>query len=459
MPTRVVITGIGCVSALGLGWDALWNGLCEGRSNLRPATKIDTSGFRSKLVGEVPDFKTQDYVPKSYRKAVKVMARDIELAVVAAKLAVQDAGLSTRGTLEGVESAKQTYPSARMGCHIGAGLIAAETEEMSAAMSTAAAPVPANADASGGSLQLDLKKWGGSGAEAGAGTGMEQLTPLWLLKYLPNMLACHVTIIHGCEGPSNTITCAEASGVLCVGESTRVIQRGAADLCFSGGVEAKVNPMGILRLDLAGWSAPTGEETDGARLAKPYDDSAEGGLVAEGGGVLVLESLATAQARGAKPYAEVVGVGGGTSDPFYSAGAEDEGFRYAILNALDDAEIAPDRIDAIVPMASGVECLDRAELGALRAVFGDRLAQIPLVSTMPNVGMCMAGSGALQVAVAAGCLKNQKLPARVHAGTPKSGLQIDPTTARDADLEYVLVCSGALGGQNAAVVLRRIRDE
>jgi 3-oxoacyl-[acyl-carrier-protein] synthase II len=331
-----------------------------------------------------------------------------------------------------------------MGCHIGAGLIAAETAEMSEAMHTARTP----------DGRLDLRMWGGSGGD-GVGTGMEQLTPLWLLKYLPNMLACHVTIVHGCEGPSNTITCAEASGLLCVGESTRVIERGAADLCFSGGVESKLNPMGMLRLDLSGWIAPTGDEEDGSRIVRPYDAASKGGLVGEGGGVLILESLETAKKRGARVYAEVAGVGGGASDTFYKDGEQDEGYRFAILNALDDAGIGPEKVDAIVAMASGVPNLDRAEFGAFKSVFGDRLKDIPLVTLGASVGTCMAGNGALQVAAAAGCLHQQKLPARIHCGTARAGLQAGQAGVRAAKLEYVLACSGALGGQNAAVVLKR----
>jgi 3-oxoacyl-[acyl-carrier-protein] synthase II len=432
---------------MGLGWGPLWNGLCEGKVALGLGTNLDAAGFRSRLVGEVPEFRAQDFVPKSYRKAVKVMARDIELAVAAAKLAVEDAGLVTRGMLEAAPDATQTYPSERMGCHIGAGLIAAETDEMCAAMATArSAP---------GSIELDMHKWGGSSQEGAAGTGMEQLTPLWLLKYLPNMLACHVTIVHGCEGPSNTITCAEASGLLCVGESTRVIERGAADLCFSGGLESKLNPMGMLRLDLAGFTAPTEAETDASRFARAYDPEARGCLLGEGGGVIILENEATARARGAKIYAEVAGVGGGASDRAYAQGEDDEGMYNAVQNALDDAGIGADRIDAIVPLGSGIPALDRAEFGAMKRTFGDRLKDIPLVLVTPNVGMCVAGAGALQVAAGAGCLHQQKLPARVQAGRPRAGVQAGPAGVRSAALDYVLAFTGSLGGQNAAVVLKR----
>jgi 3-oxoacyl-[acyl-carrier-protein] synthase II len=441
MSRRVVITGLGSVCALGIGIDALWQGLLSGASGLTPMTCLDPAGFRSRLAGQIPGaFAARDFVPKHYRKAVKVMARDIEIAVAAAKLAVEDARLTTRGTAEDVAESAMTYRPERMGCQIGAGLIAAETDELTVAMATAR-------DEEG---RFSIRKWGGEG-----GQGMEALTPLWLLKYLPNMLACHVTIIHGCEGPSNTITCAEASGLLSIGESTRVIERGAADLCFSGGAESKLNCMGILRMDLAGRLAPTGDATDGAAFVKPYDPEARGGILGEGGGILILEEAQIAKARGARVYAEVAGFGAGHSLPEYQDGEQDEGYRNAILNALDDAEIRPEQIDAIVPLGASIPSLDRAEAGAFRAVFGSRLASIPLVHIGANVGNCTAGAAAIQAAVAAKCLAEQTLPARVHRGHPAAGLDAGPAPSRPAELNYVLVSTGALGGQNAAVVLKR----
>lgn len=428
---------------MGIGIDALWEGLRAGRTNLGPCKGLDASGFRSKLVGEIPEppvFSGRDFVPKHYRKAVKVMARDIEIAVAAAKLAVEDAGLVTRGTSEEPDDAAMTYRPERMGCHVGAGLIAAETEEMTAAMATAR-------DEDG---RFSVRRWGGEG-----GGGMESLTPLWLLKYLPNMLACHVTIIHGCEGPSNTITCAEASGLLSIGESARVIERGAADLCFSGGAESKLNCMGLLRMDLAGRLAPTGDEADGSTFVRPYDPGAKGGILGEGGGILILEARESAAARGARVYAEIAGFGAGHSLPGYDDVEADEGYRNAILNALDDAGVGPEQIDAIVPLGASIPNLDRAEAGALEAVFGSRLAAIPLVHFGANIGNCTAGAAAVQAAVAARCLKEQQLPARVHHGRARDGLQAGPAPSRAANLTYMLVCTGALGGQNAAIVLKR----
>jgi 3-oxoacyl-[acyl-carrier-protein] synthase II len=189
---RVVITGLGPVSAFGVGMGPLWSALTEGRSAMRPIAAWDASGLPTSVAAEIPAdlFDVKVFVPKSYRKATKVMARDIELAVGAAHEAVRDAGLVTKST----EGATPTLAPDRVGCHIGAGLIAADIDELTSALYTAR-------DAEG---RFSIALWGEQ--------GMNNLTPLWLLKYLPNMLACHVTIIHDCQGPSNTITCAEDFG-------------------------------------------------------------------------------------------------------------------------------------------------------------------------------------------------------------------------------------------------------
>lgn len=453
MSRRVVITGIGVVSPLGVGRDALWQGLCSGRAGFAKPTLFDPSGFQTKLAGQLPaEFSAKDFVPKSYRKAVKVMARDSEIAVAAAKLAVEDAGLTTRGSLDGAPGSP-TYPSERMGCQIGAGLINAETDELTSALAT-------STNEQG---EFDYRKWG---AADGGGGGMNNLQPLWMLKYLPNMLACHVTIIHGCEGPSNTITCAEASALLCVGEGVRVIQRDAADVCFAGGCESKVNLMGTLRWSLLNRLAPCAESDAPETLVRPFDPGARGTVLGEGGGLLVLEEREKALARGATIYAEVAGFGAAHSPPpayeairsKQRAGAEDrpgDGVKFAIEAALADARVGAGEIDAIVPTASGIREQDEEEAIGLRAVFGDRLDEVPLITVTPSVGQTVAGHGGIQLAAAALALKHQKLPARIHAGSPARGLQAGAADERAVGLRNVLVVTSALGGQNAAAVLRQ----
>lgn len=457
MSRKVVITGLGAVTPLGTGFYPLWEALVAGKSALGPLTSLNPGGFPTRLGGEVKGYSAKDYMPKAYRKSLKVMARDIELAVGAAKLAVDDAKLVTRAHAEAGQT-QTTYPSERVGCQIGAGLIAAEAEELAAAMATAAMPGASDADRdrNGG---FSLKAWGTEGETPGSG-GMNNLPPLWMLKYLPNMLACHVTIIHGNEGPSNTITCSEASGLLCIGEGARVIERGAADATFAGGADSKLNVMGLLRWGQAGDLADTGVETDGSRVVRPYDARSPGTLIGEGGGILILEEAASAAGRGARAYAEIAGFGAAQSSPPvvppFSGGREhNDGLERAIRAALRDADVGPEAIDAIVPQGRGVRAFDDGEADALRRVFGTRLARIPLVTLTPAIGDLYAGFGAVQAAVGAMCLREQRLPARLHAGTCPADLLAGASASHEAALTHVLVCTSAMGGQNAAVVLRK----
>lgn len=381
----------------------------------------------------------KDFVPKSYRKSIKVMARDIELAVAAAKLAVEDAGLTTRGTLPEESTAATTYPNARLGCSIGAGLIGADPDELGAALATAAS-------AEG----VDLKAWGtdvDAAGHKGAGA-MNNLPPLWMLKYLPNMLACHVTIIHGAEGPSNTITAVEASALLSIGESTRVIQRGSATACFAGGAEAPINLFRWTRMELLKRLAATPADVSVGDVVKPWDSASKGQVLGEGGGLLILEEKEAARARGVVPYAEVAGFGAAQSTvadhgAWTRGGLDvevDDGIRFAVENALEDAGISAGDVDVIVPHGSGVWAMDRGERGALQAVFGQRLATIPIVTLVPAIGDCLAGQGALAAAMAAMIVREQRVP-----GAPR---WLGP-------IRNVLVCTGALGGQAAACILRQ----
>ncbi|MEY3027429.1 MAG: putative 3-oxoacyl-[acyl-carrier-protein] synthase [Planctomycetota bacterium] len=435
---RVVITGLGPVSAHGLGIDPLWSALCEGRSALAPIRAFDARGFRAACGAELPEsFDVRELVPKSYRKATKVMARDIEIAVGGALHAVTDAGLRTRGT---DPDAAPTVAPDRVGCQIGAGLIAADLDELTAALATAR----------DGDGRFDAAQWGQQ--------GMQELTPLWLLKYLPNMLACHVTIIHDCQGPSNTITCNEASSGLSIAESQRVIERGAADVCLSGGADTKLNPMAYLRQELAGRLALCTIDENPATKIKPFDPSSSGALVGEGGGILVLEAEDTAKARGARIHARLSGTGASQSWCDDTVGLvpdpSGESLADAIEAALRDAGVTAAEIDAVIPYGCGVPALDALEANALARVFGDALPSKPIVTLAPSIGATVAGFGTIAVSVAVKCLAEQRLPARLNsADTGRLAASAAPSEARA--LRHVLVCTPSLGGQNSAVVVSR----
>ncbi|NUQ50555.1 MAG: beta-ketoacyl-[acyl-carrier-protein] synthase family protein, partial [Phycisphaerae bacterium] len=288
-PRRVVITGLGPVTPVGVGATDFWNALLEGRSGIRRLQAFDPSRFDSQIGGEISGVSVNDAVPKGYRKAAKIMARDIALAVVAAHRAAVDAGLKTKCLLErGDAEGPTNVDSARWGANIGAGLICADLPELAEALHSASTDGV-----------FSIARWGSE--------GMNNLTPLWLLKFLPNMLACHVTIVHDCQGPSNTITCGEASSHLAIGEAFRTIARGVADVCICGGAESKGNPMALLRQSLGGRLSKRNDDPQHA--CRPFAADRDGTVISEGGGLVILEELEHAQARGARIYAEVAGFG------------------------------------------------------------------------------------------------------------------------------------------------------
>jgi len=439
MSRRVCITGLGPVAATGFGVEPFWNSLLKGESKLSRIDLFEPDGFLCHVGGQVPEYKIRDYVPKSYRKATKVMARDIEIAVIAADLAARDAGLSTPGT---APDAEPTYTGDRSGCNIGAGLIAAELNELTAALATSA-----QEDGS-----FDIHDWGRE--------GIKKLTPLWLLKYLPNMLACHVTIVHDLRGPSNTITCGEPSGSLSVCESVRAIQRGAADCCFAGGAESKMNPMAYLRQQFSG--VHTGSSNDEpAQAVKPMDAQGDGTATGEGGAILILEALETAQARGASDqiYAEVSGFAATQSINRQAINRaphpEGHAIKNAIGQALNRAKLTPNDVDFIVPSANGVAAFDQAEAQALQTVFGDRSAEIPLVTPKPLIGSCCAGVSGPDLVAACLCLKHQKLPKTINRDQPLPGTHPGFNTPQDAELKHGLVLTAGFSGQTTAIVLSR----
>jgi 3-oxoacyl-[acyl-carrier-protein] synthase II len=446
---RVVISGLGSISPHGVGTQPFWNGLLEGKSSLAKLARFNPDAFPSHVAGEIPPFKTTDYVPKSYRKATKIMARDIELAVVAADQAIRDARLISKGLLEATPQEKLAadgwfkFDPARMGCNIGAGLICADLDELTAAMAQCRGP----------NNTLDLARWGRSDDPTKT-SGMENLTPLWLLKYLPNMLACHVSIIHDTQGPSNTITCSQASAGLALSEAARTIQRGHADMALVGGCESKINPMAIMRLCLLHRLTTTFNDNPAA-ACRPYDKDASGAVLAEGGAVLVIEEYEHAKKRGATIYAEVVGLASSASasteiiepDPTGEAPA------VALKKAMKNAGIEANKIDLVVPPGTALPRWDKADAKAFNAVFANTNAVI--APSRGGIGDCGAGSMALDLVAAALALKHQTIYPAVNVKDPIDNLRINlEKTSRP--LEYAVVLATAMGGQNSAVVLKKV---
>jgi 3-oxoacyl-[acyl-carrier-protein] synthase II len=436
---RVVITGVGVISPIGIGRQQFWENLLAGKIGIDRIKQFDPSGFGCHLGGEVPAYKIGDYVPKSYRKATKVMARDIELAVIAADDAFKDSGLKSKAYTE-TPTEIPGIDGKRFGCNIGAGLISAELNELTSAMTTARSAENTN--------ELDLNRWGKE--------GLSQLTPLWLLKYLPNMLACHVTIIHGLMGPSNTITCADASSHLAIGEAFRTLQRGKADLAICGGAESKLNPMGMMRQQLLKRLTESHNDspTDAVR---PFDTDASGSVIGEGGGLLILEEYEHAKKRGAKIYAELLGFAA-SQDTHRITEPDPKGHSYAnaITNALRDAKKSVSDIDLLIPNGLGIPTHDRAELHGLQKALGDDLKRIPLAPIKAQIGNLAAGCG-VDAAATVLALHSGTIPPSPNTKRPIDGTTLNVSSiTRQSKIKTAVTSVYSLGGQNAAIVISAV---
>lgn len=441
---RVVVTGLGVATPIGNGIEPFWDALMAGQCGIRRIKVFDPSGLQSQVGGELPTFKLGDYIPKTYRKSAKVMSRDIVTAVMCAYHAVKDAGLNTKCIIErGEAPGPPNVDSTRLGANIGAGLICADLNELASALATAA-------DDDGA---FDIKRWGRE--------GMENLTPLWLLKFLPNMLACHVTIVHDAQAPSNTITCAEASSHLAIGEAFRTIARGDADVCICGGAESKINPMAVARPELLG-RLNTRSNDDPQRACLPFGARRNGSVAADGGGLAILESLEHAQRRGARIYAEMVGLGASGNTYHWSKPDPDgTSIALALRNALSDAQVETSEIDLVTPFGVGTIEHDASEMAGWNAVFGARLDEIPALTTRGAVGNNGAGSGAIDFAAAVMALSRHTVPASINTDQLDEACRFRFVQGEsiDANIRHMITLGHALaGGQTAALIIKTYEE-
>jgi len=441
---RVVVTGLGVATPIGIGIDAFWEGLLESRYGIRTIAAFDPSGFPARVGGELPPFQLGDFIPKGYRKNAKVMARDIVIAVLCAYHAVRDAGLNTKCVIErGEASGPPNVESTRFGANIGAGLICADLHELASALSTAA-------DENGG---FSLRRWGTE--------GMSNLTPLWLLKFLPNMLACHVTIVHDAQAPSNTITCGEASSHLAIGEAFRTISRGDADVCICGGAESKINPMALARPQLFGrLNADDNDHPE--RACRPFARDRRGTVVSEGGGLVILEALDHAKARGARIYAELAGFGAACSTAGPTAqDLSGKAMSMALTKAVADASTSWSEVDAVAPFGVGTHDHDAAEINAWKTVLGTRAEQVQAMTSRGAIGINGAGAGTIDFAAAAMAVHRNTIPPSLNTADldPNCNLRFIQGGPKDARIRQAVTLGYALaGGQTAALVIRKFQE-
>ncbi|OHB58409.1 MAG: hypothetical protein A2Y07_02735 [Planctomycetes bacterium GWF2_50_10] len=432
--TRVVVTGTGAITALGLTSTELWQGIKQGKCGITPITSFDPAGFPTKIGGQAPDYKIGNYVPKSYRKATKLMNRDIELAVIASKEAIDSSGLITKG----VDETKINIDSSRVATEFGAGFMCCDLPELGPAVEKAITDGV-----------FDIKKWGAD--------GLSSITPLWLLKYLPNMLGCHVSIIHDFQGPNNSITCAEVSSHMAMAEAAQVITRGWADIALTGGGEGKMHPMSIMRQCIEKRTSTKYNDTPD-KACRPFDSAADGSVFGEGAGVIVMESLDYALKRGAKILGEVLGFGHSHSlEPTYlRMEPEGTGIACAIEQALAQAGITPSQIDLIIPCGSAIPHDDLAESHGIESVFGPLVKDIPALPTKSMLANTSAASGTLDAIIALNIMNESFIPAAKNCDSLAPGVNLNINTKPlTKDVKHVLCTGYTYGGQTAAFVLKK----
>ena len=440
---RVVITGVGLISALGVGKEEYFEALLKGVTGVARIKSFDPIGFASQVGGESPQLSMSKIVPKSQRKATKLMSRDIELAVAAADCAVRDAGLKTKASHP---DGPVDIDPVRSGVNIGAGLICCDLVELAEAVQYGIE-----------NDKFSLGRWGRE--------GMQHLTPLWLLKYLPNMLSCHISIIYDLQGKSNSITCAEVSGLLAISEAYRNIAHGQADFMLAGGAECKVNPMALMRQCMLN-RASTNYNDRPAEAARPFDKNADGNVVGDGAAIVVLEELEHAKKRNATIYAEIKGAGASINfnseilspeNVSQSAAIDSKGIEIAISQAIHSAGLEPGDIDLLIPHGLGLAEYDEAEAQAICSVFGEGVNKVRVLTTKSRIGNCGAGAAAIDLATAVLVMKERTIPANLNCPNQPKRYNLNMASANisDADINNALVSCYSYGGQTAAMVISK----
>ena len=409
---RVVITGMGAVTAVGEGALPLWEAAKHGRSGIGRIDLDGNPGPWKTLGARIADFQPEKYVTQ--KKSLKVMARDIQLAVAGASLAMRDSGVQNA-----------SFDRDRFGVIVGSGVLNHELEEL-------ACSVQNSMDENGG---LDMKKFGDA--------GLSSLFPLWLLKYLPNMPACHISILFDLRGLNNTITTGASGGLQAVGEAFRIIQRGDAELMAAGGAESKVNPVGLSEYQILG-ALCADTEGDPQKSYRPFHLKSGGFIVGEGSGFFVLEDLEHAKKRGAKIYAEVLGLGSSWR----------EGHAIAMKAALKDARISSSEVQYLQASGIGIRQEDEREARAIRDVFGDAAKKVRVSASKPVTGFAGFSSGALDLVISTMALGEQQVPPMLNFERPDAGFIVSAHAATSQKIRHAMTNAFGFNGQTASLVTK-----
>jgi len=425
---RVVITGLGLVSSLGDRPERVLASLLEGRGSVRKVEAFGVAGLANDVGAEILGFELKNYALPKYRKALakskKYMARDIQLAVAAAQLALDDAGLVDGGV-----------DPARIGIDVGAGLMSSELDEIAPAIHHS---YPNGRD-------FDFQTWGRE--------SIGLIEPLWMLKYLPNMLACHISILFDCQGPSNSITQADASANLAIAEAARVIARGKADVMITGGADSKIHPLSFVRMcmhqKMSRWKGEPSE------ACKPFDCRRDGCVPGEGAGILILEEREHALRRGARVHGEILG-GGSGCDAVLAGGLDPEGSgtEVAIAAALLEAGLEPSQVGHVNAHGWADAVADIAEARAIERVFGPR--GVPVTALKGYVGTLASGCGGVELIASLSAVNHGKIPAIRNCDQPDPACEVDLVVGAPRPTHNPIFVNTNLTplGQAAVVIVR-----
>ncbi len=412
---RVVVTGIGLICGVGNTAPEVWESLLAGRSGVGPITAFDTTGFPVTIAAEVKGFDPLDFIDK---KEARKMSRFIHLGVAAAQEAVNNSGLEITEAL-----------SERVGVHIGSGI--------------------------GGFDVIEREH------VAFLGGGQRKISPFFIPATIANLAAGHVSIRHHARGPNQTASTACTSGAHSIGDSFRIIERGDADVMIAGGTEAAITSMTVG--GFAAMRALSTRNDDPATACRPWDKGRDGFIVGEGAGILVLEELEFARARGAKILAEVVGYGM-SGDAFHITGMapEGDGCLRAMRASLRSAELRPEQIDYLNAHATSTPLGDVNESTAIVNLFGEHAKShtLRVSSTKSMTGHLLGGAGGLEAGITVYALRNQTAPPTINLCDPDEGCDLNYVSngPEKMPIEYALSNSFGFGGTNASLVLKRWAD-
>ena len=410
MGRRVVVTGMGVVSPIGIGVKEFEEGIFSGKNGIKKITRFDTSSYKSRIGGEITNLNVGDYLsPKDIRR----MDRFTQFGMIAAMEAIEQAGLNVN-----------SKNSEKIGVLVGSGVGGLQTVEREKAVL--------------------MEK------------GPQRVSPFLVPMLITNIASAYIAIKYGFRGPNLSISTACATGTHAIGEAFRMIQRGEADAMVTGGAEAAITPLG-----LAGFCAMRALSTrndEPERASRPFDRERDGFVIGEGAGILILEELEFARKRGANIWAEVIGFGM-SSDAYHITQpvADGRGIRIAMENALKDAKVNLQDVDYINAHGTSTPLNDRVETKSIKDLFKDRAYEIPVSSTKSMTGHLLGATGGVEAIACILAIQRKRVPPTINYEFPDPDCDLDyvPNEAREIDVRIAMSNSMGFGGHNATIVIKR----